>query len=768
MEIILSNTELEDSILRGKNKVDMAAEDMPALLNIKDSLREKPYIKNLNILGCVTVTPETANLILTLNELGVKSMRWCSDNQFFTDDDVANYLRSLNLEVFGKSNMSDQEYEQAMESACAFTSDEIAEGITAIDDGCDITSYLVGKNPAFLQNINLLLEQTTCGVSRLKQLYAKSLVPCPAININDSFAKSFFDNFYGVPESFLHGLMTAFPRQLAGKIVAIYGYGPVGNGTAKALRHLGAQTLVIEAVSSRQAQALYDGNRVEDVNTALRIADIHVLATGCKHVLSQEDMQKAKNGALFCNIGHGNEEFDHLSLAKSCPQIPVNEHLSKMQIGDGKSIFIMSQGALANFGAGKGNPPRMMSLTFVLHMLAIDDHYTHPGKYERGLFYNTEHHLSERALALNNPELESKRVNLTDVQKIYLATKAYDLHMPQKGYYTQMFNQAIKRPDRYALEGNKLPTPIVHIPAMSKDFNINLFAKMECFADQIGGGNKVRKLSYFIPYVKEQGITDLIIDGTDTSNSCMALAFYARRNGLRTHCILSGPNFGQGNQSLISRYADSVVHIGEWNPSEINAQREKLKGQITARGGTPYNVPTGVSNSITAFAGLELMEETLKQSADMKLQFNHIVLPVGTGSTLAGCHLAQNLYRPPWEIHGVAIANDEEYFRSDTHAVCMELTQNGYGDFQKDSRGIYKIWTEALGEGYLQLAPEDRKKICEIEEKTGIYFDGTYTYKGLKGIGQMVEAGVIEKGQNVLFVHTGGLNDRFINHRHNL
>ena len=51
---------------------------------------------------------------------------------------------------------------------------------------------------------------------------------------------------------------------------------------------------------------------LEDV---LDVADIYVTATGCRHVITADHMQRMKHQAIVCNIGHFDNEIDIAGLA---------------------------------------------------------------------------------------------------------------------------------------------------------------------------------------------------------------------------------------------------------------------------------------------------------------------------------------------------------------------------------------------------------------------------------------------------------------------
>ena len=56
-----------------------------------------------------------------------------------------------------------------------------------------------------------------------------------------------------------------------------------------------------------------DGLRVVKLNEVIRSVDIIITATGNKNVVTREHMDRRKNGALLCNMGHSNTEIDVVS-----------------------------------------------------------------------------------------------------------------------------------------------------------------------------------------------------------------------------------------------------------------------------------------------------------------------------------------------------------------------------------------------------------------------------------------------------------------------
>lgn len=176
----------------------------------------------------------------------------------------------------------------------------------------------IPKKPNFFRKLakNLVgvSEETTTGVHRLEKMAEEKKLLFPCININDSVTKSKFDNIYGCRHSLPDGLMRATDVMIAGKKVVICGFGDVGKGCAQAMRGCGARVYVTEVDPICALQACMEGYHVVSVDTACKDADIFVTATGNKDIISIKHMEKMKNNAIVCNIGHFDNEIDMSGL----------------------------------------------------------------------------------------------------------------------------------------------------------------------------------------------------------------------------------------------------------------------------------------------------------------------------------------------------------------------------------------------------------------------------------------------------------------------
>jgi adenosylhomocysteinase len=273
-------------------------------------------------------------------------------------------------------------------------------------------------------------EETTTGVHRLYQMAKEGKLAFPAINVNDSVTKSKFDNLYGCRESLVDGIKRATDVMIAGKIALVCGYGDVGKGCAQAMRALSAQVWVTEIDPICALQAAMEGYRVVTMDYAADKADIFVTATGNVNVIALPHMQKMKDQAIVCNIGHFDSEIDVASLHQYKWE-EIKPQVDHVIFPDGKRIILLAGGRLVNLGCGTGHPSYVMSSSFANQVLAQIELWGEAqkgsGKYPIGV-YVLPKHLDEKVARLQLKKLNAMLSELTDAQAAYIG-------VPKQGPY---------------------------------------------------------------------------------------------------------------------------------------------------------------------------------------------------------------------------------------------------------------------------------------------------------------------------------------------
>ncbi len=254
-------------------------------------------------------------------------------------------------------------------------------------------------------------EETTTGVHRLYQMQAAGELLVPAINVNDSCTKSKFDNLYGCRESLADGIKRATDVMIAGKVVVVCGYGDVGKGCARSMRSYGARVIVTEIDPICALQAAMEGFEVKTVESALPEGNIYVTCTGNCDIITLEHMEKMRDQAIVCNIGHFDNEIQMARLEKSgAVKTNIKPQVDKFTFPDGHSIFVLAEGRLVNLGCATGHPSFVMSNSFTNQCLAQMELWQE--NLEVGV-YRLPKHLDEEVARLHLDNLGVELTHLT-------------------------------------------------------------------------------------------------------------------------------------------------------------------------------------------------------------------------------------------------------------------------------------------------------------------------------------------------------------------
>ena len=414
----------------GDKEIKIAETEMPGLMSLREEFGVSKPLQGARIAGCLHMTIQTAVLIETLIELGAE-IRWSSCNIFSTQDHAAAALAKKGMPIFAWKGETEEEawwcIEQTIHGPNGWTPNMI------LDDGGDLTKLMHDKYPEMMKDIKGLSEETTTGVKRLYDMVKDSSLLCPAFNVNDSVTKSKFDNLYGCRESLVDGIKRATDVMIAGKVAVVAGYGDVGKGSAQSLSALGAIVLVTEIDPICALQAAMEGYRVVTMNEACSEADIFVTATGNYHVINKEHLEKMKDQAIVCNIGHFDNEIDVASM-NDYEWINIKPEVDHIVFPDGKRIILLAEGRLVNLGCATGHPSFVMSNSFTNQTLAQIELWNNSEKYDNEV-YVLPKALDEKVARLHLDKIGVKLTKLTKEQSDYLGIAEEGPYKPEMYRY---------------------------------------------------------------------------------------------------------------------------------------------------------------------------------------------------------------------------------------------------------------------------------------------------------------------------------------------
>jgi len=385
---------------------------------LRSEYKGKKPLAGAKIAGCLHMTIQTAVLIETLTDLGAE-VRWSSCNIFSTQDHAAAAIAATGVPVFAWKGETEEEADWCIEQTLKWPD---GSGLNMIlDDGGDLTLMVHERFPELLENIKGLSEETTTGVHRLYELAKTGDLKVPAINVNDSVTKSKFDNLYGCRESLADGIKRATDVMVAGKVCVVAGFGDVGKGCAEALKGLGGRVVITEIDPICALQAAMEGYQVVGMDKAAAMGDIFVTSTGCCDVIDGQHLDKMKDNAIVCNIGHFDSEINiaYLNNRSDVKKVEIKPQVDQYIYPDNKKIIVLAEGRLVNLGCATGHPSFVMSNSFTNQVMAQIELWENFKNYENQV-YVLPKALDEKVAKLHLGKLGVELETLTSKQSEYL------------------------------------------------------------------------------------------------------------------------------------------------------------------------------------------------------------------------------------------------------------------------------------------------------------------------------------------------------------
>lgn len=361
----MSKVKDENLADQGRLSYEWARSHMPILDKTIKKLKKSQPFKGLTLGFCLHITKETSVLLMGVKELGA-NVAACAGNPLTTQDDIAAFLASEGIHTYAWNGETNEEYDWCIEQVLNH------KPIIVTDDGADMNVKLHFDSKYKSMRILGSTEETTAGVNRIRAIERKGKLRYPVIVVNDAYTKHMFDNRYGTGQSTIDGLLRAMNLLFASKRVVVAGYGWVGKGVAARSHGMGSKVIVTETDPVKALEAHMDGFDVMPMADAAKIGDVFVTCTGMRDIIRKEHILKMKDGAVMGNVGHFDVEIDSdFLLNKSKSVRGVRPNLDECVLPNGKKVYLVGKGRLANLVAAEGHPPEVMAQSFSNQILSI-------------------------------------------------------------------------------------------------------------------------------------------------------------------------------------------------------------------------------------------------------------------------------------------------------------------------------------------------------------------------------------------------------------
>jgi len=348
----------------GHLKINWVKAHMPILSQLeKEFGKTKPFAGH-RVAMSIHLEAKTAYMAMVFAAAGAE-VYLTGSNPLSTQDDVAAAVAENGVVVHAWHASTPSEYDEHLNRTL-----DAARATLLLDDGGDLTYLLHTSRTDLAEGLIAGSEETSTGVQRLKAMEKEGVLRFPMVAVNNAYMKHLFDNRYGTGQSTLESVMRNTNLSIAGKTVVIAGYGWCGKGCAMRAKGLGARVIVTEVDPIVANEALMDGMDVMPMGEAAKRGDVFITVTGCEKVLREEHFRVMKNNAVLANSGHFDVEIWKPDLEKlGGKPVTVRKNVQAYSFEDGRRVYLIGEGRLANLAAGDGHPAEVMDLSFAVQFL---------------------------------------------------------------------------------------------------------------------------------------------------------------------------------------------------------------------------------------------------------------------------------------------------------------------------------------------------------------------------------------------------------------
>ena len=311
-----------------------------------------------------------------------------------------------------------------------------------------------------------------------------------------------------------------------------------------------------------------------------------------------------------------------------------------------------------------------------------------------------------------------------------------------------------------------LPTRLEFLPRLTKALDgPEIWVKRDDCTGLATGGNKTRKLEFSMGEALEQGADTIITVGAVQSNHVRQAAAAAAKLGMRCEVLLE---HRVTDPSDLYRHSGNVLldrvlgaNLREYpKGTDFNAEMENIAGEIRAQGGTPYIIPGGASNPVGALGYVGCAEELLQQCDEQDVAFDHLVLASGSAGTHAGIAVGLRASGSDLPILGIGVNIPRDQQEARVFALATETATyiDRPGCVERED---IVADCSYVGPGYGEPTDGMNEAVLMLARLEGLLFDPVYSGKALAGMIDYVRQGRFEKGQKIVFLHTGGVAGLF-------
>jgi len=306
-----------------------------------------------------------------------------------------------------------------------------------------------------------------------------------------------------------------------------------------------------------------------------------------------------------------------------------------------------------------------------------------------------------------------------------------------------------------------LPTPLERLDRLSAELGgPEIWIKRDDCTGLSTGGNKTRKLEFLMAEAEAQGADMIMTQGATQSNHARQTAAFAAKLGMACHVLLEdrtgskNSNYNANGNVLLDHLHGATT---EKRPGgvDMNAEMEAVAARARAAGRRVYTIPGGGSNPTGALGYVNCASEMLAQANERALKVDHIVHATGSAGTQAGLITGLKAMNAGIPLLGIGARAPRPEQEENVYTLAC-ATAEKLGCAGVVERADVVANTDYVGAGYGIPTESGMEAIAMFAELEAILLDPVYSAKAAAGFIDLVRKGHFEKGERVVFVHTGG------------
>jgi len=312
------------------------------------------------------------------------------------------------------------------------------------------------------------------------------------------------------------------------------------------------------------------------------------------------------------------------------------------------------------------------------------------------------------------------------------------------------------------LHFSHLPTPLEPMDRLGRYLGgPHLFIKRDDCTGLATGGNSTRKLEFLMADAIAAGADVVITRGPIQSNHARQTAAIASK--LHMQCALALEDRAEGDDScysgsanvLLDRLYGADIHRFP-DGFDMDSATRALAKRYEAVGKRPYVIPSSGSNAVGTLGYVNCAFEIAQQLRGQGLRIDRVVHATVGGGTQAGLIVGFQLAQIKIPVLGISIGQPRLAQEQKVYDLVRQTSEHLRLQ-ETPSRSDVAVDSDYIDDCHAAPTASTLAALTTVARYESILLDPVYTAKAMdRLIGLIVNDRHFRKGENILFLHTGG------------